>query len=80
MLGEQIKAARSLVGWHIKDLAEASGVSVPTVQRMDSAVGPAPGRNETVMAIRKALEAKGIQFLDNGEVAGGPGVAIKRAE
>ncbi|MEM1088445.1 MAG: XRE family transcriptional regulator [Pseudomonadota bacterium] len=69
-----------MIGWRVKDLAEASGVSVPTVQRMDSANGPAPGRNETVLAIRKALEAQGIQFLEDGQVAAGPGVAMKRSQ
>ena len=75
MNGEQIKAARMLVGWTAADLAERSGVSYPTIQRLDATKGPVGGRHETVEAIRKALEAQGVQFLEAGQVAAGPGVA-----
>ena len=77
MLGEQIKAARALLGWTAADLAERSGISYPTVQRLDATKGPVGGRHETVEAIRKALEAEGVQFLETGQVAGGSGVALK---
>jgi predicted transcriptional regulator len=77
--GEQIKAARALVGWTAADLAEKSGVSYPTVQRLDATKGQVSGRHETVEAIRKALETQGVQFLKAGQVAAGPGVAVKVA-
>lgn len=77
MEGEQIRAARALLGWTAADLAEQSGVSYPTVQRMDATRGQVSGRHETVEAIRKALEARGIQFLESGQVAAGPGVAVR---
>lgn len=76
MNGEQIRAARALLGWTAADLASASGVSYPTVQRMDAARGQVSGRYETVEAIRRALEAQGVQFLEGGQVAAGPGVAL----
>lgn len=77
MLGEQIKAARALLGWTASDLAEKSGVSYPTVQRLDATKGPVGGRHETVEAIRKALEAGGVQFLEKGHAAAGSGVTLK---
>jgi transcriptional regulator with XRE-family HTH domain len=77
MNGEQIRAARALLGWTAAELAERSGVSYPTVQRMDAARGMVSGRHETVEAIRKALEAGGVQFLESGQVAVGPGVALR---
>ena len=77
MTGEQIRAARALLRWKAADLAKASGVSVPTIQRIDSATGEVAGRYETIEAIRKALESQGIQFLDTGEAALGAGVALK---
>jgi len=80
MHGEQIRAARALLGWRVKDLAEAADVSVPTVQRMDAAKGAVPGRHDTVTSIKSALEAAGVQFLDNGDVSAGPGVAIRKNE
>ncbi len=77
MTGEQIRAARALLSWKAADLARASSVSVPTIQRIDSTKGKVAGRYETIEAIRKALEAQGIQFLDTGETALGAGVALK---
>ncbi len=77
--GEQIKAARTMLGLTAHELAEAAGVSVPTLQRMDSARGPVPGRYETVQKVKAVLEAEGIQFLDSGDVAAGPGVAMEGA-
>lgn len=77
MQGEQIRAARALLGWTAADLAEKSGVSYPTIQRLDATKGPVGGRFETVDAVRKALENAGIQFLEAGGTAAGPGVALK---
>lgn len=76
MTGEQIRAARAFLGWKVTDLATASGVSVPTVQRIDATRGPVSGRFETIEAIRKAMVAAGVQFLEAGQVSVGPGVAI----
>jgi len=53
----------------------ASGVSLPTVKRLEAAFGPIGGRPETESAIRAALEAAGVEFLDNGA---GPGVRLRR--
>jgi transcriptional regulator with XRE-family HTH domain len=77
MTGEQIRAARALIGWKASDLASASGVSMPTIQRIDATRGPVPGRYETIEAIRIALEGAGVQFLESGHVATGPGVAMQ---
>lgn len=77
MQGEQIRAARALLGWTASDLAERSGVSYPTIQRLDATKGPVGGRFETVDAVRRALETAGIQFLEAGATSAGPGVALK---
>jgi predicted transcriptional regulator len=73
---EQIKAARALLRWTQHDLAEASGVSIPTVKRLEADGGTLGGRDSTVAAIRAALESAGVSFLDaNGS---GPGVRLTR--
>ena len=73
---EQIKAARALLRWTQHDLAEASGVSIPTVKRLEADGGTLGGRASTVAAIRAALESAGVSFLDaNGS---GPGVRLTR--
>jgi len=76
MNGEQIRAGRALLGWSAADLAARAGISYPTMQRIDATRGPVTGRYETIEAIRRALEAQGIQFLEGGQVAAGPGVAF----
>ena len=80
MKGEQIKAARMMLGITAQELAELADVSVPTLQRMDSAKGSVPGRYDTVEKVKKALEAKGIQFLEKGTISHGAGVARKDTE
>lgn len=80
MNGEQIRAARALAGMTAQELADAAGISYPTVQRLDAARGPLSARHDTVEAIRKALEARGIQFLDDGQVASGVGVSLKAGQ
>ncbi|WP_245759255.1 helix-turn-helix domain-containing protein [Tranquillimonas alkanivorans] len=72
-----MKAARSLLGWSQRDLAGKSGISYPTIARLESQDGPLGGRNGTADAIRTALEGAGVEFLDAGP-EGGPGVRLKR--
>jgi hypothetical protein len=57
-------------------LAEASGVSEPTVARLESVEGELGGRELTTGKIRAAIEAAGIEFID--EDGGGPGVRLKK--
>jgi predicted transcriptional regulator len=72
----QVKAARALLGWSQDDLAERSGVSIPTIKRLEALEGDLGGRQDTVDRIIGALDAGGVIFIDeNGE---GPGVRLKR--
>jgi len=74
----QIKAARTLLGWSQDDLARHSGVSKPTIGRLESndtadAIG---GRQETAEKLVAALERGGVQFIpENG---GGAGVRLAK--
>lgn len=69
----QIKAARALLGWSQEELAEKSGVSTPTVKRLESSEGPLGGRAETATKLIRALEAGGVAFINGGQ----PGVRLK---
>lgn len=72
----QIKAARALAGLSQTDLAKASGISLPTIKRLEAQDGDIGGRPATVAAIRAALEGAGVVFLpENGN---GPGVALRK--
>ena len=69
----QVKAARALLGWSQQDLARVSGISEPTIARLESKDGALGGRSGTTDKIRAALEKNGIEFT-NGTA---PGVRIK---
>ena len=70
----QIKAARALLAWSQGALAEASGVSEPTVARLEAQDGDLGGRAGAKIVV--ALEAAGVIFLEeNGE---GPGVRLQK--
>ena len=72
----QIKAARALLGWSQADLANASGISEPTIARLESVDGDTlGGREKTSERLRYAIEAAGIVFIDNN--GGGPGVRLQ---
>jgi predicted transcriptional regulator len=70
---ELIRAARALLRWEQRDLAEASGVSLPTIKRLEVAPGVLAAHSSTVAALRRAFESAGIEFT-NGS---GPGVRLR---
>jgi transcriptional regulator with XRE-family HTH domain len=72
----QIKAARALLGWSQADLAEKSGVSEPTVARLESIDGELGGRELTIEKILVAIEAAGVKFIEAD--GGGPGVRLRK--
>jgi transcriptional regulator with XRE-family HTH domain len=83
LTASQLKAARALVGMEQRALAAASGVSLPTVQRMEASNGTVRGVIDSLMKIMAALESAGVEFINEGAVSsgGGRGVRLrKRAE
>jgi transcriptional regulator with XRE-family HTH domain len=72
----QIKAARALLGWSQADLAQKSGVSEPTIARLEAVDGDLGGRENTAQKIRNAIEVAGIQFFE--ENGGGEGVRLRK--
>ena len=72
----QVKAARALLGWSQERLATTSGVSIPTIKRLEAADGALGGRPITGEKLRIALENGGIEFLD--ENGGGRGVRLRK--
>jgi transcriptional regulator with XRE-family HTH domain len=72
----QLKAARALLDWSQSELAAASGVSIPTIKRLEAEDGYLVGRDETMKRIRAALKVAGIDFID--ENGGGAGVRLRK--
>ena len=75
MTPAQLRMARNALRIGVRDLAELAGISFTTVSRFETEKGGL--QHSSAEAIRKALEAQGIQFLEEGDMAKGAGVAIK---
>ena len=76
LTSEQIRAARALLRWQQKALADASSVSLPTIKRLEGRHGPLAAHQPTIDALVRALEAAGVLFIaENGE---GPGVRLRK--
>jgi transcriptional regulator with XRE-family HTH domain len=74
----QIRAARALLGWSGAELAEAAGLSLQTIRRMESPIGPERSAAINVEAVQRALETAGVQFLPADDAAAlGPGLRLK---
>jgi predicted transcriptional regulator len=75
----QLRAARSLLGIDQKMLAEAAGLSVPTIQRMEASDGVIRGNVDSLMKVVAALDAAGIELIAEGmsSTGGGRGVRLK---
>ena len=67
--GAQVRAARALLGWTAKELAQKANVGVSTVQRIENAAGPPNVYGSNLASIQSALEAAGIEFT-NGDAPG----------
>ncbi|MCP9233427.1 MULTISPECIES: transcriptional regulator [unclassified Mesorhizobium] len=73
---EQLRAARALLQWDQKALAAKSKVSVATIKRLEPIAGMLKANQVTIEALKRALEAGGVEFIpENG---GGPGVRLAR--
>ena len=72
--GLQIRLARTALRWSVKDLADRSGVSVPTIKRFEVSDGIPPSRSSTLHEVRTTLEAAGVEFI--GTPDDRPGVRL----
>jgi predicted transcriptional regulator len=75
----QIRAARALLGLDQRRLAEAAGLSLPTIQRMESSAGQVRGNVESLVKVVDALEKAGVELIGDGAASpgGGRGVRLK---
>ena len=76
----QLRATRALIGIDQRRLAELSGLSVPTIQRMEASDGVIRGNVDSLMKLIDALDAAGIELIAEGAVSaeGGRGVRLKK--
>lgn len=76
----QIRAARSALGWSAENLGKRSGVSRRTIVSMEAAEGVPSANTSTLEAVRKALEAAGIEFIGSPEDRPGIRIAAPQPE
>ncbi len=72
----QCRMARAGIGWGVRDLAAAAAVAGSTL--VDFEGGKRSPQPRTLAAIRTALEAAGVEFIEQN--GGGPGVRLAKAE
>ena len=75
----QLRAARALLGIDQRTLAHAAKLSLPTIQRMEASAGVIRGTVDSLMKLVNALEASGVQIINDGDAspAGGRGVRLR---
>ena len=75
----QMRAARALLGMDQRALAEAAGLSVPTIQRMEASEGVIRAHVDSLMKLIAALDSAGIELINDGAVSqgGGRGARLK---
>lgn len=76
LTSHQIRAARALVRWSAEDLARESALSVATIRRAELMESETSMTAANDLAVRRALDAAGVQFID--ENGGGPGVRLRK--
>jgi transcriptional regulator with XRE-family HTH domain len=72
----QIRAARSLIRWSAEDLAGKASLSVATIRRAELTDNETSMTAANDLAVRRALEAAGVEFID--ENGGGAGVRLRK--
>lgn len=75
----QMRAARALLGIDQRQLAEMAGVSLPTIQRMESSEGTVRGVIDSLTKLVEAFDRAGIELIGENAVSsgGGRGVRLK---
>jgi len=72
----KIRAARALLRWSAEDLARASTLGVTTIRRAELTEAQTSMTTANDLAVRRALEAAGVEFIDDN--GGGPGVRLRQ--
>ncbi|MBN9509839.1 MAG: helix-turn-helix transcriptional regulator [Alphaproteobacteria bacterium] len=80
MTAGQMRAARAILGMDQRRLAEISGLSLPTIQRMEASEGVIRGTIESLTKLIAALNAAGVDLIGEGAPSpdGGRGVRLRR--
>lgn len=73
----QLRAARGLLGIDQRQLADLSGLSVPTIQRMEASETVVRGNVDSLMKLITALDKAGIELINEGAASTGQGRGVR---
>ena len=73
----QMRAARALLGIVLRELAQRTGLSLPTIQRLEASGGVVRGNVDSLMKLVDALAANGIELIGEGAPSGGGGRGVR---
>jgi len=73
----QMRAARALLGFDQRRLAELSGLSLPTIQRMEASEDVIRGNVDSLMKLVGALHAAGVELIGEGQASTGAGRGVR---
>ena len=73
----QLRAARVLLGLDQRRLAELSGLSVPTIQRMEASETMVRGNVDSLVKLIAAFNEAGIEMIDEGAVSHSQGRGVR---
>jgi transcriptional regulator with XRE-family HTH domain len=68
---DQIRAARALLRWSGRDLAEKTGLGFSTLMRLEVLDGVPSAQAKTLETIQRAFEKAGIEFIGSPESGAG---------
>ncbi|EIZ77285.1 transcriptional regulator, XRE family [Novosphingobium sp. Rr 2-17] len=74
---QQLRAARALLGIDQKELAALAGVSLPTIQRMETSGGQVRGVVDSLVRVISALERAGIELIGDNAPSQGMGRGVR---
>ena len=80
MTAAQLRAARALLGLDQRALAKLSGLSLPTIQRMEASEGVVRGTVDSLMKLVGALDTAGIELIGEGATSAGAGRGVRLKE
>lgn len=78
--GPQIRAARALLGLDQRALARLSGLSAPTIQRMEACEGSVRSVVDSLEKVVNALAAAGVELIVEGAPSQGVGRGVRLLE
>lgn len=75
IIGMQLRAARSVFSWSVRDLSEKTGIGTATIKRYEACPGVPKSRKGHMRLLKETYEAGGIEFIGTPEDA--PGIRIR---